>query len=95
MRLRSSRVPFHHDLNRGNPPQYVSYQAMAYHHWETLYSHPAQSSIGWDVIWTTASFLIWEFMRPGDKRWTVGLTSLLTVLWGVGFAAPAVWALNL
>ncbi|KAI0075706.1 hypothetical protein K474DRAFT_1599379 [Panus rudis PR-1116 ss-1] len=25
----------------------------------TLYSHPAQSSIGWDVIWTTISFLAW------------------------------------
>lgn len=93
-RLRSSAVPFHHDLNRGSPPQYVSYRSITYHHWETLYSHPAQSSIGWDVIWTTASFLIHEYLRKGDIRWTVGLPSLFTVLWGVGLAAPAMWTLN-
>ncbi|KAF7304301.1 hypothetical protein HMN09_00831900 [Mycena chlorophos] len=27
--------------------------------WTTLYSHPAQSSIGWDVVWTSASLLVW------------------------------------
>lgn len=25
----------------------------------TLYYHPAQSSIGWDVVWTTLSFVAW------------------------------------
>jgi len=27
-----------------------------------LHSHPAQASIGWDVVWTTISFLMW--IRP-------------------------------
>lgn len=27
--------------------------------WSTLHSHPAQASIGWDVIYTTVSFVAW------------------------------------
>ena len=27
---------------------------------KTLYYHPAQSSIGWDIVWTTASTLVWK-----------------------------------
>ncbi|KAF9459621.1 hypothetical protein BDZ94DRAFT_1324675 [Collybia nuda] len=27
--------------------------------WDTLHSHPAQSSIGWDVVWTSASLGAW------------------------------------
>ncbi|KAH8999916.1 hypothetical protein EDB86DRAFT_2908315 [Lactarius hatsudake] len=30
--------------------------------WAVLKSHPAQASIGWDVVWTTISVLIW--VRP-------------------------------
>ncbi|KAH9053110.1 hypothetical protein EDB87DRAFT_1653824 [Lactarius vividus] len=30
--------------------------------WAVLKSHPAQSSIGWDIVWTTISVLIW--VRP-------------------------------
>jgi len=29
-----------------------------------LYSHPAQSSIGWDIIWTSLSFIVWILLRP-------------------------------
>jgi len=29
-----------------------------------LYSHPAQSSIGWDIIWTSLSFIAWILLRP-------------------------------
>lgn len=29
-----------------------------------LYSHPAQSSIGWDIIWTSFSFIAWILLRP-------------------------------
>ena len=37
--------------------------------WTTLYSHPAQSSIGWDVIWTSLSFIVWILLlRPGRPR---------------------------
>lgn len=25
----------------------------------TLYYHPAQSSIGWDIVWTSVSFVVW------------------------------------
>ena len=38
--------------------------------WTTLYSHPAQSSIGWDVIWTSLSFIAWILLlRPGPSRY--------------------------
>jgi hypothetical protein len=30
--------------------------------WRVLYSHPAQSSIGWDVVWTTISFFVWKLV---------------------------------
>jgi len=93
IRLRSTRVPFHHDFNRGNPPQYLSWRAITYLHWETLYSHPAQSYIGWDAVWTTVSYLLWEATKSGDKKWTIGLPCVLTTLWSVGFAAPAIFAL--
>ncbi len=33
---------------------------------ETLHSHPAQSSIGYDVVWTTISFVAW--VRLGIKH---------------------------
>jgi hypothetical protein len=32
--------------------------------WTILYSHPAQSSIGWDIIWTSLSFIVWILLRP-------------------------------
>jgi hypothetical protein len=32
--------------------------------WTILYSHPAQSSIGWDIIWTSLSFIAWILLRP-------------------------------
>jgi len=32
--------------------------------WRVLHSHPAQSSIGWDVVWTTISFFVWKIMGP-------------------------------
>lgn len=35
--------------------------------WATLYSHPAQSSIGWDVVWTALSFIVWLALTPLDK----------------------------
>lgn len=93
LRLRSTRIPS--GLQIGDPSVPPSFRDILNYHWQTLNSHPVQSSIGWDVIWTTISFLVWEALRPGDKRWTVLLPCVLTVLWGVGFAAPAIWALYL
>lgn len=37
--------------------------------WDVLHSHPAQSSIGWDVVWTTISFVVWQVIgvRPPSR----------------------------
>lgn len=32
--------------------------------WQTIHSHPAQSSITWDVIWTLISFGTWLYLSP-------------------------------
>jgi hypothetical protein len=34
---------------------------------ETLYAHPAQSSIGWDMIWTSISFIAWICLKPSPS----------------------------
>ena len=34
---------------------------------DTLYSHPAQLSIGWDVIWTSVSFVVWMGIKPSRE----------------------------
>ncbi|KAF8877433.1 hypothetical protein BD779DRAFT_110918 [Infundibulicybe gibba] len=59
--------------------------------WDTLYSHPAQSSIGWDVIWTTVSFLLWVLLGPsGCKTTRAKYSSLLLVtpITSIGISAP-------
>lgn len=59
--------------------------------WATLHSHPAQSSIGWDVIWTTLSFFVWILdVSPASD---VLLPLLLgTVALSIGLTAPvALW----
>lgn len=33
-----------------------------------LYYHPAQASIGWDVVWTTGAVLVWRAWERGDVR---------------------------
>lgn len=39
--------------------------------WNTVHSHPAQSSITWDVIWTFLSFVAWLSLSPlGPSRHT-------------------------
>lgn len=71
--------------------------------WQVLHSHPAQSSIGWDVIWTTASFFAWKFIGPetttgraGDESWlgfgfkTLSLISE-TIVASAGVSAPEDW----
>ncbi|KAJ7627780.1 hypothetical protein DFH06DRAFT_1006882 [Mycena polygramma] len=47
----------------GDPP--VSIRNLALKAWDVLHSHPAQSSIGWDVIWTSISFVVWLVLHPG------------------------------
>ncbi|KAJ1310688.1 hypothetical protein OPQ81_009214 [Rhizoctonia solani] len=41
----------------------------------TLYSHPAQSSIGFDVVWTTASFAVYCVLVGGLGLGILGLVS--------------------
>ncbi|KAF5374525.1 hypothetical protein D9615_009039 [Tricholomella constricta] len=68
--------------------------------WETLQEHhPAQSSIGWDIVWTTMSFVIWELLggsREGQKLHFGGghriVTFLVTPVVSVGGFAP--WAFS-
>lgn len=43
--------------------------------WSTLHEHPAQSSIGYDVVWTTISFAIYCMTRGGMIGGMLGLTS--------------------
>ncbi|KAJ6617537.1 hypothetical protein B0H10DRAFT_2164393 [Mycena sp. CBHHK59/15] len=46
----------------GDPPKSVTeFLGIA---WDVLNSHPAQSSICWDVIWTSLSFIAWIVLQP-------------------------------
>ncbi|EIN03464.1 hypothetical protein PUNSTDRAFT_78135 [Punctularia strigosozonata HHB-11173 SS5] len=58
--------------------------------WKTLHEHPAQASIGWDVVWTTISFIFWVMSDPRFKD--TGLLAMLAspiMVGPVGFLAPA------
>ena len=66
--------------------------------WTTLYSHPAQSSIGWDIIWTSSSFIVWILLRSprfyddgsGNKKYygIVMYLMLATPVASIGVTAP-------
>ena len=62
--------------------------------WTTLYSHPAQSSIGWDVIWTSLSFIVWILLRPSSstsetkKHETLMYLMLSTPVASIAVTAP-------
>ncbi|KAF8899897.1 hypothetical protein CPB84DRAFT_1847461 [Gymnopilus junonius] len=63
--------------------------------WDVLYSHPAQSSIGWDVVWTTISFIIWIVVKPlhpmeGSRSTSVLYLLLATPVSSIGVTAPYV-----
>ncbi|KAI9452116.1 hypothetical protein BJY52DRAFT_1294624 [Lactarius psammicola] len=49
--------------------------------WAVLNSHPAQASIGWDIVWTTISVLIW--IRPRSVRGQL-MSILSTAGGGIG-----------
>ncbi|KAF8225321.1 hypothetical protein L208DRAFT_1368328 [Tricholoma matsutake] len=60
---------------------------MAVH--DTLYSHPAQSSIGWDVVWTTGSLVVWMFIGTSRRSLSDILVTLVGIpMDGVGAVAP-------
>lgn len=58
-----------------------------YRAWKTLQSHPAQSSIGWDVVWTTASFVVYELVELGAS-WTAFAAPFASI----GVTAPVALA---
>jgi hypothetical protein len=53
--------------------------------WAVLRSHPAQASIGWDVVWTTISFLRW--VQPRTRGGQLTMISATAVL-SIGSSAP-------
>lgn len=74
--------------------QYQTFSGFTTSLWTTIYSHPAQSSIGWDVIWTTGSFLVWV-LTSGRVNGVLGNwygTSIsvvaLSILLSAGVVAP-------
>lgn len=72
--------------------------------WETLHWHPAQSSIGWDVVWTTVSFIVWTAVtdpnstlggatldaKRRSRMWTVPYLLVASPFASVGVTAPYV-----
>ncbi|KAK7052425.1 hypothetical protein R3P38DRAFT_1644804 [Favolaschia claudopus] len=56
--------------------------------WTTLHSHPAQSSIGWDVIWTSISFVVWVAIQSAQE--VEGATRRLLVAMYLVLATPLV-----
>ncbi len=60
---------------------------------ETLHSHPAQSSIGYDVVWTTISFVAW--VRLGIKHEAPVLSLVSVPIVSVGVIAPYVMRLSI
>lgn len=75
-------------------PEYQSASGFLAAAWHTLHSHPAQSSIGWDVIWTTISFLAWYAISSPSPSASAGTEhptqSVLidSLLFSVGVSAP-------
>ncbi|KAG8907591.1 hypothetical protein FRB99_003515 [Tulasnella sp. 403] len=55
--------------------------------WTILHWHPAQASIGWDVIWFTASFFIWRGSteEAQNSYFAEEVTSAIAL---VGFGGP-------
>lgn len=56
------------------------------HLWVTLHAHPAQSSIGWDVVWTTFSFAWWASLDVSRSLLSLAMLPFLSV----GVVAPYV-----
>jgi len=54
----------------------------------TLHTHPAQSSIGWDVVWTTVSVLLWITLRPASSLSSLSKAGITSLLFSAGVSAP-------
>lgn len=57
----------------------------------SLQSHPAVALFGWDSLWTTVTFLVWNIFRDGSSKpkskLLIPMVSATAAL-GVGFSAP-------
>ncbi|EDR06360.1 uncharacterized protein LACBIDRAFT_294714 [Laccaria bicolor S238N-H82] len=67
--------------------------------WNILHSHPAQSSIGWDVVWSTLSFITWTGLcSSGNSQpsnaFAIPFMFLATPLASIGITAPYVLILQ-
>jgi hypothetical protein len=56
-------------------------------------SHPAQAEIGWDVIWTTISFVAWAMLTPTQTSLALAQVSIMglmeaTLFGSIGLATP-------
>jgi hypothetical protein len=76
-------------LNNGNHSAPIHPMIAA---WIVLHSNPAQSSIGWDVIWTTISFITWTFVVPKQRSESLSLFSKAYLLGATPAASIAVTA---
>ncbi|KAK0200041.1 hypothetical protein DFS33DRAFT_213926 [Desarmillaria ectypa] len=83
MRLKTTYLA----ISEGDLPSFL---ASAF---ETLHSHPAQSSIGYDVVWTTISFVAWA--RLGIKHETSVFSLVSAPIVSVGVIAPYVMRLSI
>ncbi|KAH8104003.1 hypothetical protein BXZ70DRAFT_677673 [Cristinia sonorae] len=74
------------------PPAQQSLTEFLYVSWRTIHAHPAQSSIGWDVIWTSVSLIIWVAISPlneTQRSWSSTASAFVTsVLFSAGVGAP-------
>lgn len=60
--------------------------------WKVLHSHPAQSSIGWDVVWTSISFAAWIATRPAHPSQSSKYVTMPYLLFATPIASVAVTA---
>ena len=62
--------------------------------WETLHTHPAQASIGWDVVWSSLVWIVWGMWgdrATEESRWTATdavMNVFPVVVASVGVTAP-------
>jgi hypothetical protein len=62
--------------------------------WDTLHSHPAQASIGWDVVWSSVVWAAWGVCGDRDTEgswWTLtdaAVNAFPTAVASVGVVAP-------
>jgi hypothetical protein len=62
--------------------------------WDTLHSHPAQASIGWDAVWSSIVWIAWGVCgdrATEESRWTISeavMNVFPTAVASVGVVAP-------